>query len=364
MREIIARGEGAARAQRRRVPVFALQRAVPERARLPAAELDRDRGLCGRAVARHAARRARPHQGARRRLRAAGDGLARRHDLDRRRRAGDARWCRARSAASSARGWLADRIGPANVLCTDIGGTSFDIALMTDRRFEVTPTPDIGALPAQHAARADRLGRRRAPARSSASTPTRNRPEIGPDSAGRDDRRRAGPRAASRPSSITDLNLVLGRLNPDYFLGGEVKLDVERARARGQAPDRRPARSRRRRRRPGIDRAVRAASLRNEAVGRILGKGYSPGRLHAAVLRRRRPAARRRLHRGRALPARCWCRHGRPGFSAFGCACADFEYRFDQTVDLPLLPRRPTPERAQACGHVLTQCLAGAGGSA
>jgi acetone carboxylase beta subunit len=26
------------------------------------------------------------------------------------------------------------------------------------------------------------------------------------------------------------------------------------------------------------------------------------------------------------------------GFSAFGCACADFEYRFDRTVDVPLLP--------------------------
>src|SRR5208283_3116478 len=26
------------------------------------------------------------------------------------------------------------------------------------------------------------------------------------------------------------------------------------------------------------------------------------------------------------------------GFSAFGCACADFDYRYDQTVDMPLLP--------------------------
>ena len=26
------------------------------------------------------------------------------------------------------------------------------------------------------------------------------------------------------------------------------------------------------------------------------------------------------------------------GFSAFGCACADFDYRYDQTIDLPLLP--------------------------
>src|ERR1019366_4350200 len=33
------------------------------------------------------------------------------------------------------------------------------------------------------------------------------------------------------------------------------------------------------------------------------------------------------------------------GFSAFGCACADFDYRYDQTVDLPLLPSFGEAER-------------------
>jgi N-methylhydantoinase A/oxoprolinase/acetone carboxylase beta subunit len=35
------------------------------------------------------------------------------------------------------------------------------------------------------------------------------------------------------------------------------------------------------------------------------------------------------------------------GFSAFGCACADFEYRYDQTIDLPLPPDL-TDEQARA----------------
>ncbi|MGZ8667019.1 MAG: hydantoinase/oxoprolinase N-terminal domain-containing protein, partial [Solirubrobacterales bacterium] len=38
---------------------------------------------------------------------------------------------------------LADRMELRNLLCTDIGGTSFDIALITDGRYEITPTPDI-----------------------------------------------------------------------------------------------------------------------------------------------------------------------------------------------------------------------------
>lgn len=53
--------------------------------------------------------------------------------------------------------------------------------------------------------------------------------QIGPQSAGA----RPGPacygRGGAEPT-VTDADLVLGYLNPDYFLGGELKLDVEAAR--------------------------------------------------------------------------------------------------------------------------------------
>src|SRR5205823_12658903 len=42
-----------------------------------------------------------------------------------------------------------------------------------------------------------------------------------------------GPAAYGRggtQATVTDANLVLGRLNPDYFLGGELRLDPELAR--------------------------------------------------------------------------------------------------------------------------------------
>ena len=60
--------------------------------------------------------------------------------------------------------------------------------------------------------------------------PNSNRPELGPDSAGA----RIGvcwPEGGLETVSITDLNVVLGRVNPDYFLGGDIQLDPERARA-------------------------------------------------------------------------------------------------------------------------------------
>jgi N-methylhydantoinase A/acetone carboxylase beta subunit len=237
---------------------------------------------------------------------------------------------------------LAERLGLPNLLCTDIGGTSFDIALITDGRYEITPTPDIARFVLNMPlVRIDSLG---------AGTgsfvrvnPNSNRPELGPDSAGS----RIGvswPESGLDTVSVTDLNVVLGRVNPDYFLGGDVSLDPERARdaVKRQIAD--PL---------GLDVVDAAAgvielfeqTLRNEAVGRILGKGYSPadyallcygggGPLHVAGY------TEGIAYRDVLVPA--WA----AGFSAYGCACADFEYRYDQTVDMPIMPTADDMEKA------------------
>ncbi len=237
---------------------------------------------------------------------------------------------------------LAQRMGLDNVLCTDIGGTSFDIALITDGRFEITQTPDVAKFVLNMPlVRIDSIG---------AGTgsfvrvnPNSNRPELGPDSAGS----RIGvcwPEGGLETVSVTDLDLVLGRLNPEYFLGGEVELDVELARAAIERQIARPL---------GLTVDAAAAgvielfeqTLKNEAVGRILGKGYSPvnytllcygggGPLHVAGY------TEGVTYSEVLVPA--WA----AGFSAFGCACADFDYRCDQTVDMPLLPAFGEPERA------------------
>ncbi len=229
---------------------------------------------------------------------------------------------------------LGRRTGQRNVLCTDIGGTSFDIALITDGRYDITPTPDIARFVLNMPlVRIDSIG---------AGTgslvrinPNSNRPELGPDSAGA----RIGvcwPEGGVETVSVTDLDLVLGRVNPDYFLGGEIRLDPERARHEVRRQIAEPL---------GLDVATAAAgvielfeqTLRHEAVGRILGRGYSPadyallcygggGPLHVAGY------TAGVSYRDVLVPA--WA----AGFSAYGCACADFEYRCDQTVDMPLLP--------------------------
>lgn len=233
-----------------------------------------------------------------------------------------------------------ERLG--NVLCTDIGGTSFDIALITDGGYELTPTPDIARfLLNMPLVKIDSVG---------AGTgsfvrvnPQSNRPELGPDSAGA----RIGvcwPESGLETISITDLDVVLGRVNPDNFLGGDVLLDPELA-----------AREIKRQLADPLGLSVDDAAagviglfeqnLRNEAVGRILGKGYSPadyallcygggGPLHVAGY------TAGMTYQDVMVPA--WA----AGFSAFGCACAEFEYRYDQTIDMPIDPTHGELEKA------------------
>lgn len=229
---------------------------------------------------------------------------------------------------------LAEYLEEPNVLCTDIGGTSFDVSLITDSRFEITDAPDVARFLLDiPLVRCDSVG---------AGTgsyvridPNSGRPEIGPESAGA----RIGvswPVGGVETVTITDLNLVLGRLDAASFLGGELDLDVERARSEVTRQVARPL---------GLDLEAAAAgvidlfesTLRNEAVARILGKGYTPedyvllcygggGPLHVAGYAGDVP------YKDVLVPA--WA----AGFSAFGCACADYEYRFDHTVDVAIVP--------------------------
>jgi N-methylhydantoinase A len=54
-------------------------------------------------------------------------------------------------------------------------------------------------------------------------------PKVGPESAGADPGPACYGQGGTEPT-VTDADLLLGYLNPDYFLGGEMKLDLEAAR--------------------------------------------------------------------------------------------------------------------------------------
>jgi N-methylhydantoinase A len=135
--------------------------------------------------------------------------------------------------------YLGSILGFPDVISFDMGGTTAKAGLIQDGTPRVTKDYEVGA-----AARAG-VGSGRGggyPIRtpvvdlieigagggSIAWIDSGGGLRVGPRSAGAD----PGPACYGRGDAptITDANLVLGRLDPDYFLGGEIKLDVNRAR--------------------------------------------------------------------------------------------------------------------------------------
>ncbi len=123
---------------------------------------------------------------------------------------------------------LGAEIGHDRVITTDMGGTSFDVGMVTDGywryaeepvfdRFRmVQPIIDIQSIGAGGGtiARVD---------------PATHRLLVGPDSAGAEPGPVCYGRGGTDPT-VTDCDLVLGYLDPDYFLGGRRRLEVAAAR--------------------------------------------------------------------------------------------------------------------------------------
>ncbi len=123
---------------------------------------------------------------------------------------------------------VARQLGFPNVVGVDMGGTSYDVAVIRDGRRAVVAQGDIDGLPV----RVPMVDMRTigAGGGSIASLDASGRLQVGPRSAGA----RPGPvcygRGGTEPT-VTDVNLILGRLAAATFLGGEFALDLDGARA-------------------------------------------------------------------------------------------------------------------------------------
>ena len=120
--------------------------------------------------------------------------------------------------------WVATQAGHDRVITLDMGGTSTDVSLCPGRIQETT-TAVTGGFPVSvpmidiHTVGAG--------GGSIAGVDTGGALQVGPHSAGAD----PGPACYGRgtEATVTDANLLLGRLVPAHFLGGRMPLDVQRA---------------------------------------------------------------------------------------------------------------------------------------
>ena len=123
--------------------------------------------------------------------------------------------------------YVAGRLGHDNVITTDMGGTSFDVGLLTLGALHYARSPIVErARLLQPLIEVESIGAGGGTiARVEALT---RRLLVGPASAGAD----PGPMAygmGGKAVTVTDANIVLGYINPDYFLGGRRKLDRKAA---------------------------------------------------------------------------------------------------------------------------------------
>ena len=226
----------------------------------------------------------------------------------------------------------------ANVVTYDMGGTSSDVALVLGGQPAVSSDLELEYAMPIHVPMVDvhTIG---AGGGSIASVDAAGMLRVGPESAGATPGPICYGRGGSRPT-ITDANLVLGRLDPDRLLAVEHAVSMDSVRAAMLEHVGAPL---------GLDATAAAAAIIRVANDKMAGairmvslsRGHDPrdfalfafggaGPLHAVALARELGIPRL------LIPAR-------PGLTnALGCVVADLRHDFVATVNQPLEALTPT----------------------
>jgi N-methylhydantoinase A/oxoprolinase/acetone carboxylase beta subunit len=231
--------------------------------------------------------------------------------------------------------FLAEKYGITNLVSSDVGGTSFDVGLLSQRYLPTKWESSLGRFILNIPMIAlDSIG---------AGTgmyvkynEISGRLEFGPESAGY----KIGvcnEKSGIETITMTDCSLILGYLNPDNFLGGKIPLNKERAYTYIEDQIANPMNA------DAYSTARGALDLieidmRNHLNGMIQGLGFRPENYTLVSFGGGGP-----LHcagyscglRFEDIMVPEWA----AAFSAFGCACADHSYRHEKSVDLIITPK-------------------------
>ncbi len=228
---------------------------------------------------------------------------------------------------------IAEAAGCANVITCDLGGTSFDVSLIADGKpaLAAQSTIDFGLVIRTPMIEITTIG---AGGGSIASVDRGGLLQVGPESAGSVPGPACYGQGGDRPT-LTDANLVLGRINAGRPIGGKLeRLDTEASRAAIERAVAHPL---------GLDVMAAAEAIVTVANARMAGairlvsieRGHDPtrfivmpfgggGALHVGALIKEVGLARGLVPRF-------------PGVtSAMGCVMADMRHDSVQTVNLML----------------------------
>lgn len=238
-----------------------------------------------------------------------------------------------------------------NLVCTDIGGTSFDMGIIIDNDWQIDYSPEMArlllSLPMVNM---ESVG---------AGTgsyvrvnPTFDKIELGPESAG-DQVGVSAIETDVETVTVTDCHVAMGWINPENFLGGDMPIDrdVAEREIKKQVAD-------------PLDMGVHEAAqgvidileskLRNDLEAVVTGEGYAPSNFKCLSYGGGGPVHTAGYTKDLGfdevlIPE--WA----AAFSAFGCGAADYEYRYDQTTSIDIDADLSMEEAAETAGEELTE---------
>ena len=255
---------------------------------------------------------------------------------------------------------IAKASGFDNLITCDLGGTSFDVSLIAGGKVSVAAqtTIDFGMVIRTPMIEITTIG---AGGGSIASVDRGGLLQVGPESAGSVPGPVCYGQGNTRPT-LTDAQVVLGRINAARPLGGELKaLDVEAAKAAIAAHVGAPL---------GIDATAAAAAIVRVADARMAGairlvsieRGHDPARFVAMPFGGGGALHVSALIREMGLKSALVPRF--PGItSALGCVLADLRHDTVQTVNLMLegLDAAALERRMLGAGRAASAVIAGSG---
>jgi acetone carboxylase beta subunit len=244
--------------------------------------------------------------------------------------------------------YIGEIYGFENLITTDVGGTSFDVGLVSEGFVNVNREPTIARMllgvpmveilsigtGGGTIARVDSLTGRLA---------------VGPDSAGAE----PGPACYGRggtEATVTDADLVLGYLNPEYFIGGRLALDVDAARTAIEERIARPLGMTMEGAAEGI-RTLADARMRDAISGLIAARGFDLSEYHLLAFGGAGPSHVAGYTEGLRL-AGVLVFPFSAVFSAFGAASADYEHHYSRALNVVVTADADDHEKVALAGQV------------
>jgi acetone carboxylase beta subunit len=238
-----------------------------------------------------------------------------------------------------------------NMVCTDIGGTSFDMGIIIDNDWEIDYNPEMArlllSLPMVNM---ESVG---------AGTgsyvrvnPTFDTIELGPESAGD----QVGVSAVETDVdtvTVTDCHVAMGWIDPENFLGGDMPIDRSVAEQELREQVATPMNL-------GVHEAAQGVvdilenKLRNDLEAVVTGAGYSPSNFKCLSYGGGGPVHTAGYTRNLGFDD-VLVPEFAAAFSAFGCGAADYEYRYDQTTSIDIDADASMSEAANTAGARLTE---------